>query len=182
MAQQKSNPRRNPPPPPSNVPPAGKPAPSLHASISWTALEYEPREKRAVWFTLFFLIFGGLIAFGFYTKSYITVVLFVLLAAVSYGFAVKRPRRLGHIIGPTGITVGKTSFPYKEIKKFWIHYDPAVTKTLNFETTAYVNNMVTLQLDKQDPIEVRNYLKKYLAEDLDREETLSDAIARKLKF
>lgn len=151
-------------------------------AISWTALEFEPRERQVIWFVGFFLVFGALIAYAIFSRSLITTIMFSVLAVVSFGFAIKKPRRLGHILSPAGIQVGNTFFSYKQIKKFWIDYNPPLTKTLNFETTAYLNNLITLQLENQDPIEVKSFLKKYLLEDLDREESLSEAIARKLKF
>lgn len=151
-------------------------------SISWTALEFVPQDRPLWWFIVFFLAAGGLIAFGIYSKSIMTTILFSLLAVVTFGFAVKKPRRLGHILSAEGITIGRKLLPYREIRKFWLHYNPPMVKTLNIETTASVNNTFTLQLENQDPVAVKRFLKKYLPEDLEREETIADAIARKIKF
>lgn len=77
---------------------------------------------------------------------------------------------------------GEILYPYKIIKKFWLVYNPPITKTLNFETTAYLNNRISIQLGSQDPVAVKLYLSQYLPEDLDRTESLSETLARTLKI
>ena len=55
-------------------------------------------------------------------------------------------------------------------------------KTLNFETTAYLNNQISFQLGSQNPIELKLFLSQYLPEDLDRTESLTETLARSLKI
>ena len=123
-----------------------------------------------------------LIVFAAFSKSIMTVITFVLLILLSYAFAVKPPKSLRHSIGQVGIKVGNVAYPYKNIKTFWVVYNPPDVKTLNFETTAYLNNPVSVELGDQDPVEVKMLLKNFLVEDLEREESLSEVIARKARF
>jgi hypothetical protein len=73
-------------------------------------------------------------------------------------------------------------YSFKTIKIFWLDYRPPEIKTLNFITTAYINNQITIQLGDQDPVAVKLLLKQYLPEDLNREESLTEMLARKLKI
>ncbi|MBI3952389.1 MAG: hypothetical protein HY336_00335 [Candidatus Doudnabacteria bacterium] len=151
-------------------------------NISWQAQEFKEHDKPRSWFIIFGVVCLALIAYAVYQKSIITIITFGLLTALSAYFAVKKPKVLTHIITPNGIVVGDVVYPYKTIKTFWIVYAPPQVKTLNFETSAYINRFVTLELGSQDPLAVKMALKNYLIEDLDREESFSDSIARKLKF
>ena len=151
-------------------------------NISWEAAEFKQHSKTQIWYIIFAIVSLLLIGYAIYQKSLITTIAFILLSAVSLAFALKKPTKLTHHITSTGIVVGDIIYPYKTIKSFWIVYDPPQVKTLNFETTAYLNRFITVQLEAQDPVAVKVALKKYLVEDLDREESFSEALARKLKF
>ena len=97
-------------------------------------------------------------------------------------FSGQSARTITYKVTKTGITSGNSVYGYKTIKKFWILYNPPAIKTLNLETTAYLNNIVSMELGRQDPVELKLYLSQYLPEDLDREESLSDILARNLKI
>ncbi len=97
-------------------------------------------------------------------------------------FTAQGPKIVTYKATKTGIMSGGTIYPYKIIKTFWLVYNPPVTKTLNFETTAYLNNQVSIVLADQDPIELKLYLSQYLTEDLDRQESLTETLARGLKI
>ncbi|MBI2607454.1 MAG: hypothetical protein HYW51_01365 [Candidatus Doudnabacteria bacterium] len=154
----------------------------LPKTISWEAQEFIQHKKSTGWYLGFVLISAGLLIFALFTKSIITIITFTLLVIVVYIFSLQSPRQITHTLSSSGITVGNLLYPFKNIKSFWIVYRPPEVKTLNFETTAYLNNQVAIQLDSQDPIEVKLFLEQYLIEDLDREESLSDIISRNIKF
>ena len=63
---------------------------------------------------------------------------------------------------------------------FYLNVTPI--KTLYFETSAYLNNKISLELNEQDPVAVKLFLSQYLIEDLERDESVSDALARRLKI
>ncbi|MDP4000747.1 MAG: hypothetical protein Q8P83_00700 [bacterium] len=151
-------------------------------SISWEALEFTDHKKSKGWYIGFILISVGLLVFAIISKSVITIITFALLIIVAYIFSNQRPREITYTISTTGITVGNVLYPFHSIKTFWVIYRPPAIKTLNFETTAYLNNQVSLELDKQDPIALKLFLEEYLIEDLDREESLTDVLSRSVKF
>ncbi|MGE5297797.1 MAG: hypothetical protein ACM3KM_01400 [Acidobacteriaceae bacterium] len=150
--------------------------------LSWDAEEFKHNPKSLWWYVGFTIVSAGLILYAWYSRSVLTMILFVIMVIVAFIFARKTPKQLNHQLTPSGIIVGDMVYPYKNIKKFWIIYEPPYTKTLNLETTTYIGREVAIQLGRQNPVEVKMFLKKYLLEDLEKEESLTDIIARKLKF
>ncbi|HEV8601612.1 MAG TPA: hypothetical protein VGQ87_03395 [Patescibacteria group bacterium] len=150
--------------------------------LSWEAPEFPERTRSTNWYIMFAIISVILIGFAVWVGSVITIIMFCLLIAVGFGFAVQKPKQVDYSINSQGIVVGKLIYPYKNIRKFWIIYDPPAVKTLNFETTAYLNNVISIELGNQDPLPVKSKLKNHLFEDLDREESFADILARKAKF
>ncbi|MBI4049731.1 MAG: hypothetical protein HY395_02880 [Candidatus Doudnabacteria bacterium] len=150
--------------------------------ISWQAPEFTAHQKTLQWYVTFGVISLLLLAFAVFTGSFITITTFILGIAIAYFFATKQPQNTTYTMSGLGIGINHNTIPYKNIRKFWIIYKPPQTKTLNFETTAYLNNTVSLELGDQDPVAVKLFLKRYLPEDLDMDETITDILARKAKF
>ncbi len=151
-------------------------------SINWDAKEFTHHEKTLVWYIVFTLIAIGLIVYSILSGSILTMVTFGLIVLLGFLFSHRQPRVMPHSLTSSGIILGDTIIPYKNIKSFWIIYEPPQVKTLNIETTAYLNRHVTIQLGDQDPVPVKLFLKKYLPEDLNRDESFVDIIQRHLKI
>ena len=150
--------------------------------ISWEAPEFKELVKGPYWYMFYAGITVLLIGYGAYTNSLITIIAFSVMSLVGLTFAFRKPEKITFTLTSTGIVVADKNFPYKIIKKFWIVYYPPEIKTLNLETSAYLNSHIKIELGDQNPIEVKKFLKNYLPEDLDKEESLPEVIARKLKF
>ncbi len=155
---------------------------SAAETLTWTAPSHIQHKRSSSWYLFFILITFGLIAFAVYTRSIMTGITFGLLSLVILIISTQKPREITYKITRTGIAVGSNIYPHKIIKKFWIVYNPPEVTTLNIETSAYMNNRVTMQIGKQDPIEIKHVLGKYIHEDIDKEESLSETLARKLKI
>lgn len=151
-------------------------------TLEWKAPSHIQHQRSPSWYFFLILVGVALLAYAIYSRSLLTGITFVLIILVILVLSTQKPREITYKITKTGITAGTRSYPFKVIKKFWIFYDPPHTKTLNLETSAYLNNRVVIQLDKQDPVMVKMVLSKYLKEDLDKEESFSDKLARNLKI
>jgi len=150
--------------------------------ISWTAPEFIHYPKSLTWFVFVSLAGLALIVFFVIKKDFLTATLFLLLLILTYFFSSQTPKSLKIKINQAGLTVNEQKIPFDQLKKFWIVYEPPAVKTLNFETSAYLNRYLTLQLADQDPVALREFLLQHLIEDKARDEQLGDKIARKLKF
>jgi hypothetical protein len=155
---------------------------NISETLSWTAQSHIQPKRSPIWYLFFALVSLGLLAYAIYTRSPLTLITFFLIIVVLLIVSVQPSAEIQYKITKTGITAGHVIYPFKVIKTFWIVYNPPQVKTLNFETSAYINNKITLQLGKQDPVELKQVLGRYLPEDLDKEESLSETLARKLKI
>ncbi len=151
-------------------------------TLSWRAPSHISPKRSSGWYLAFSLVFLFLLGYAIYIKSLITFLTFFLIMVVVLVISTQKSFEKTYKITKTGIAVGRVLYPFKIIKKFWIVYNPPQIKTLNFETTAYINNQVILQLGHQDPIEVKLVLGQYLPEDLEIEESITETLARRLKI
>lgn len=151
-------------------------------TLVWTAPSHIQPRRSPSWYLFFILISLGLVAYAVYTQSILTGITFGMIIVIVLVLSTRGGELTTYKITKTGISVGNTSYPFKVIKKFWIVYNPPEVKTVNLETSAYLNNRVIIQLGKQDPVTVKLVLSKYLPEDLDKEEHFSETLARRLKI
>jgi hypothetical protein len=151
-------------------------------SISWKTEDFKRQPKNKFWYFGFVVVAIGLIAFGIYLDSIITIIAFSLSIIAILIVSFQNPRLVTYKLTKTGIVIDKSTYPYKNIRKFWILYYPPTVTTLNFETTAYLNNQVSIELGSQNPLDIKTFLQNYLPEDLEKEESLSDVLSRKLKI
>ena len=154
----------------------------LPETISWKAQSHQAPEHSPAWYLGFGLVSLGLILFAIFTHSPLTLITFILIILVILVMSNQPARSVTYKLTKTGIAAGQIIYPYKVIKTFWIVYNPPKVKTLSFETSAYLNNKISVELNEQDPVIVKLYLSRYLIEDLDREESITDALARSLKI
>ncbi|HLC44784.1 MAG TPA: hypothetical protein VJK50_03000 [Patescibacteria group bacterium] len=150
--------------------------------ISWKSSEYPYYPKTRQWFILTGA--GALIVllFALWLRDLIMFFTLLLVFGVSYHYAVRAPKKVTIRLSGSGVSLSGTLYPYNSLKKFWIHYQPPMLKTVNFQTANYLNRDLTIQLDDQDPNEVRRFLLQYLPEDLHSEEAQSDRLLRQIKF
>lgn len=150
--------------------------------ISWSAPEFIHYPKNAWWFVGLTVIGLGLAVYFAFRKEFLNAFLFLLFYMIAYYYSKIKAKILEIKIDEKGVTFGGNHISYAQIKSFWIVYEPDVVKTLNFETTAYLNRFITLQLGNTDPEQVREVLSEHIVEDTDRGEQISDKLARTLKF
>ena len=151
-------------------------------NITWKSLNHEDTHRPASWYLGLAVIGLGLVAFAVYNHSILMGLTFIVGVLVLLIVSTQRPHTVTYKLSSSSISSGTVTYPYKAIKKFWIIYNPPEVKTLNFETTAYLNNVITLPLGDEDPLAIKTFLSQYLPEDLDREESLSERLARNLKI
>jgi hypothetical protein len=151
-------------------------------SIGWTAPEFVHYPKSFVWFAVLTIICLGIVVYFLIAKEFLTATLFGLLYAIVFYFSRAKPKDLNIEISGRGLKLNHNLIPYQQLKSFWIIYSPPEVKTLNFETTAYFNRFVTLQLEQENPAAIREFLLQFLPEDLDRGEQFADKLGRTLKF
>ena len=151
-------------------------------TISWEAWEFKHYPKNTGWYVT-------LISIAILVMSFFILVENDVFAAVSLGlitlliifFAKQLPQRVTIELSARGVHFGNLFYPYKQIKYFWV-VNKEHHRTVNFHTSAFVNNVLILQLEDQDPNEVTDFLIAYLPEHPETEETLTQKVMHHVKF
>jgi hypothetical protein len=150
--------------------------------FSWKAREYIYHEKNPGWYLVIGFLGLLVLAYALLTRDYIMFITLLVVLAVAIAYARRKPRIITITLSGSGVTVGRETYPFSNLKTFWLIYRPPEVKTLYLETTNYVNRDLSVELENQDPNEVRKFLLRFLPEDLKREESYTDQLLRKLKF
>jgi hypothetical protein len=153
------------------------------AFFAWEFPEYIKHERTKTWYWLAGGVDLLLVIWSLFTGNYLFALGLVLLALVIMLHDVREPEMVKFVINEDGVQVGRQFFEYKEIKSFFIIYEPPEVKTLHFKFDAYWRPRLAIPLQNINPLAVREVLLKRLPEDLSvTEEPLSDFISRRWKL
>ncbi len=152
------------------------------ANISWQAPEFKHYPKNIGWYVTLICVFILLIAFFAIVESdlfaSVTLGIICLLIIV---FSRQIPRVVTIELNDRGIKFGNLFYPYKQLKYFWVVHNER-HQTINFHTSALVNNTLILELEDQNPDTIRDYLARRLPEHHETQETPAQKITHRFKF
>ncbi|MBP9761338.1 MAG: hypothetical protein KBD15_03820 [Candidatus Magasanikbacteria bacterium] len=145
----------------------------------WSMKEYEehPRTKR--WFVVMGILGTVLVVYGLLSGNFLFSLIILLAAIILYLQSVQAPKDVLFSITDLGIIIGSRFYSYKEIRNFYIIYQPPEVKSLYFDFQSVYRPSVQIPIDTMNPLLVRSTLSIYLTEDLEKEkEPLSEQFAR----
>ncbi len=91
--------------------------------FSWSALEYEERERSPDWFWALGIIVVASSATSIIFSNYFLAVLLVLGGALLGFFAIKKPDTVFYELNEKGLKIHTRLYPYENIKSFWVQVD-----------------------------------------------------------
>ncbi len=148
--------------------------------ISWEIDETKkyPRDKK--WYIIAGIIAVGLIVYALFTKNYFFALIIILASGLIIYFDNEPVKRILFTIKYNGFQVANTFFDFQSVRNFYIIYKPNEdVKKLFVEFKNPIKHRLSIELENQDPIEIRNYLLQYLDEDLEKEnEPISEGLAK----
>lgn len=149
----------------------------------WDVPEYTKYPHSKKWYLIAAVFLVACIAYSiFFENNYLFAFILLLITVIFTYHEVREPSLVQFGITDKGIVWRGFLFPYREVKTFWIIYEPGV-QNIYFTFKQPTNPRLTIPLVGQDPVEIRALLKQYISEDLSRdEEPLTDAVGRALKF
>ncbi len=149
---------------------------------SFKTEEFEHQDKGPGWYVTVGAVALLFCAYFYYvSKDWFGIITLVILAGLVMYFAAQKPKEIEIQISDKGINIGTAYFSYNSLKRFWIaeHLD---VPELHLESTAYLNRYITLMLKEQDPNQISEILVQFIPETEAEPETLSQKIARRLRF
>ncbi len=150
--------------------------------LKWHSPEFlpHPREKR--WLMLASVVLIGLIAYAIFTGSATMAIVFILLAGMYYLTHNQEPKLFDVAITELGIYVGETFYAYNNIGAFWIVYHPPFVSVLYLKIGSKNAKTIRIELNEQNPVEVRKLLAKEVPEIEDQEESATDMLIRLMRL
>ena len=147
--------------------------------ISWEApsFYYNPHKKYLS------LVIVGLMAAAVallvFKYDTLTSIFLILASLVLLLYSKQKPVMSKIIVDQSGILVGDIMYYYKDLKSFWIEYNPGGPKELSLESAKWYMPYVKVLLNNQNPVEVRSLVINFLPEK-EHENSLVDYIGRRL--
>jgi hypothetical protein len=149
--------------------------------LQWDAPEFRHYPKNAAWYITMFILAALVVGYQAYHRDWFGGISLGVIALFVYFYSKQKPKIITIRISDAGIHINEFFVPYSHIRHFWI-VDNSKHKALNIETTAYINHILTIELEDQDPDEVRAILQEELPENSEMEETLAQRISHRFKF
>ncbi len=149
--------------------------------IEWVAPEFTKYKKNKQWFVLPTLIALAVIIVAILLKNVLLIIIIILVTFIIYIYALKEPKKIKFSISGKGIQINEHLHELKDLRSFWIFYDPPGIKEISLRSKKMFMPYIKIPLGKQNPVEVRKLLLKFLPEKKHRESKI-DELARKSKF
>ena len=149
--------------------------------IEWQAPEFRHYPKNIAWYITFAIIVALLVIYQIFQRDWFGAISVGLISVLFGVFALHRPGIVTVRITTVGLHIDDTQIPFNNIKQFWI-VDNDNHKTLNIETTAYLNHQLAIELEDQEADEVHEILSELLPEKEEQAETMAQRISHRLKF
>jgi len=150
--------------------------------LQWKAPEFIIHRKGKAWFLIAGIITLLLIIYAIYTNSATMAIVFIILAGVYYLTHNQHPKIIDVSITELGVFVDNKFYPYNMINSFWIVYHPNYVHNLYLRLSGKTFTKVVIQLDAQDPVEVRKTLAKEIPEVEGGTESFSEMLIRLLRL
>ena len=91
--------------------------------LSWSALEYEEKERSQDWFWALGIIVATSSIASIIFGNYFFAALLVLSGILLGFFAVKKPDTVTYELNAKGLKIRNRLYPYENIKSFWVQLD-----------------------------------------------------------
>lgn len=156
-----------------------------HGNIwaQWNFPEFVKHQRGLGWLIFMAILSLGLIVWSFWTANILFAFIIIIIAIIIILQTKREPLDLNFQITDDGLKVGSNFYEWKRIEKFWIIYKPPEVKKLYFKLNSILPPSLSIPLEKENPIQIREILLKYALEDLEKdEETFSDFLGRSLKI
>lgn len=150
--------------------------------ISWEAPERIKHKRGKFWKIFMSAAFISAATIAFVHNQWTFSMAIIAFAIVYYLINKEHTKDVEVSISNIGIKVGKRKYPFSKIKAFWIIYEPPLVKTLNIKVHNDLSGDISIQLNEQDPSEIREFLIERIPELEGKSEALSDILVRLFKL
>ncbi|MBN2087454.1 hypothetical protein JW758_03835 [Candidatus Peregrinibacteria bacterium] len=151
--------------------------------LEWKTPEFIPYQRSKTWYITASIIIVGLLLYAILTGSITMFIVFVMIIILFALTQNKQPKILDAQITELGVRYGKDFFHYNTINSFWIVYHPPFVRVLYLRLgTGKSFKYVKIELNQQNPVQLRNTLGKEVPEIEGMGERSIDILSRLLRL
>ena len=151
--------------------------------MSWDIPEFQDYTRGKKWYILAGIIGLLLLVYSVFTANLLFGVIIIIAGIALIKIDKTKPDNIKFSITTKGIILGHNDYEYQDLKDFYIIYEPPKIKNLFINFKNVIKPRINIPLFDQDPTAVRNLLKKYMAEDLEKKgEPVSESLGRIFKI
>lgn len=151
--------------------------------LGWEFPEYPDRERSVGSWLALGVVGVVLFIIALATSNFLFAVILILVGIIYFMQARNHPRLVKFGVHEDGITLGDDEYRFEEIDRFWIVYKPGKIQNIFFHFKSNLRPYLSIPLEDTNPLRIRDMLRRYLFEDLEREEEpVTEEIARELKI
>ncbi len=152
--------------------------------IVWKVPEFEKHERSKNWYITAGIVSVFLLIFALFTSNFLFAIIIITAALITIIHDGKEADLVDIIIDEDGVIIGRKLYDYDVLKNFSVLFKPKENlQNLYFEFKNPVKQRLSIPLLDNNPLQVRDFLLKYLSEDLERTNMpLSENISKLLKI
>jgi|SRR3989344_8675495 len=139
--------------------------------------QQKSNKSAALTIAICFILIG--LAYIYFQENILTAVFFFLVSLIIFLFIFKEKRLVSWEITRHGVVIDNSFFPYRDLKSFWIEYQPGYTKEVSLKSKKWYRGYFKIPLNQENPLEIREHLLEFLPEER-HEDTLIETISRHL--
>lgn len=149
--------------------------------ISWEAPEFVHHERDVKWYILAVLGVVFMIGFSLYTKDWFFLFILPFIIAGTVVYLKTPPKLRTYSISRLGVRVDDRFYSFDNLHSFWVIYNDQVRRLYILQNKKLTQPLF-VELDDQDPVLIKNILKRFLHEEEKRDENYAEKLSRILKF
>lgn len=158
--------------------------------FNWRIPEYEQHQRGFWWYCIVSVIVLGLSGLSIFTPNFLFNTpnyLFLIIVILTAAILIVINNMSGEVevaITSEGLAIGDRFYDYDEFKNFCVLFKPRENlKVLYLEFKGVFKPRLQVPLMEMDPVTIRQALKNFLDEDLNRtDESSIDFLSKILKF
>jgi hypothetical protein len=164
--------------------------------LRWQIPEYKKHERSRNWYIIAGIVAFICLFFSFFTfqswrlvflglsSNFLFALIIIIVAIIMFMNENRPPIMVDIELGPEGVKLGQKFYDYDQFKNFSVLYKPKQSvKNLYFEFKNSMHPRLSAPLRRLDALMVRNFLVRYLDEDLVRTDPpLSEQLTKLLKL
>jgi hypothetical protein len=150
----------------------------------WRVPEHDKYVRTRSWYIGAGIVAFLMLIFAFYTLNFLFAVIIIIVSAIIFWRDTQESEIVDVFLTTEGVIIGRKFYDYEELKDFCLLFKPRDNvKHLYFEFKNSLKQRLSISIDDQNPLSIRETLLKYLPEDLERTEPpISEQLAKIFKL